>query len=52
VDTLADPEHEEHEERLEWLGLEAAGPVRTRPAFEPVQVNRDLADLATVLVNN
>jgi len=23
-DTLADPEHEEHEERLEWLGLEAA----------------------------
>jgi len=33
-----------------------AGPGGGRPvrpaAFEPVQVNRDLADLATVLVNN
>jgi hypothetical protein len=44
VEILADPQHPEHEERLEWLGLEDA--TQFDPAaFDPVEVNRALAKL-------
>ncbi len=36
-------------ERLEWLGLDSAGQFDPA-AFDPAQVNMDLADLAAVLV--
>ncbi|MFE2970646.1 hypothetical protein ACFXKC_44945 [Streptomyces sp. NPDC059340] len=40
MEILADPEHEEHHERLEWLALDSA------------EANRNLADLATALEKN
>jgi len=51
VEILSDPEHDEHYERLEWLGLDSADQFDPA-AFDPAEVNRDLADLATVLVKN
>lgn len=44
VEVLADPQHPEHEERLEWLGLDDAS--RFDPAaFDVDEVNRALAKL-------
>jgi hypothetical protein len=44
IEILADPAHEEHQERLEWLGLTAAN--QFDPAtFDPGQVNQRLRDL-------
>jgi hypothetical protein len=39
---LTDPEHEEHQERLEWLGLDSADQFDPA-AFDPAQVNTALA---------
>ncbi len=49
VEILADPEHDEHAERLEWLGLDSAD------EFDPATVDRDavieaLSGMATILV--
>jgi hypothetical protein len=46
VEILGDPGHKE---RLEWLGLDSADQLDPA-AFDPAQVNKDLADLAAVLV--
>jgi hypothetical protein len=44
IEILADPEHEEHQERLEWLGLDSAG--RFDPAaFDLAQANDALSRL-------
>jgi hypothetical protein len=44
VQVLADPGHPEHQERLEWLGLESAADFQ--PArFDPAEVSRALAEL-------
>lgn len=44
IEILADPEHPEHEERLEWLGLDSAS--QFDPAvFDVDEVNRALAKL-------
>jgi hypothetical protein len=44
IEILADPEHEEHQERLEWLGLDSAG--RFDPAaFDLAQANKALSRL-------
>jgi Plasmid pRiA4b ORF-3-like protein len=51
VEILTDPEHEEHQERLEWLGLESAG--RFDPtAFDLSHANDALSGLATVLIKD
>jgi hypothetical protein len=51
IEILADPEHEEHQDRLEWLGLDSAG--RFDPAaFDLVQINGALSGLATVLIKD
>ncbi|MFC9848665.1 plasmid pRiA4b ORF-3 family protein [Streptomyces sp. NPDC060223] len=51
IEILADPAHEEHEDRLEWLGLDSAD--QFDPAvFDAAQVNSVLSALATVLVKN
>jgi len=45
-EALADPEHPDHEERLEWMGL--ADPAEFDPAaFDPDEVNRALAEVGT-----
>jgi Plasmid pRiA4b ORF-3-like protein len=49
VEILADPAHEEHEERLEWLGLSSADKFDPA-AFDLQEVNSALSALATVLV--
>jgi len=49
VEILADPAHEEHQERLEWLGLNSADEFDPA-AFDLAKVNSALAALATVLV--
>jgi Plasmid pRiA4b ORF-3-like protein len=42
IEVLADPRHEEHQERLEWLGLDS--PDQFDPAaFDPAQANAALA---------
>ncbi|MFD9430881.1 plasmid pRiA4b ORF-3 family protein [Streptomyces sp. NPDC060002] len=51
IEILADPRHEEHEDRLEWLGLDSADQFDPA-AFEAAQVNSALSALATVLVKN
>ncbi|MFJ7911342.1 plasmid pRiA4b ORF-3 family protein [Kitasatospora sp. NPDC096204] len=51
VEILADPGHEEHEERLEWLGLESADQFDPA-AFDLDETNTALAGHATVLVPN
>ncbi|WP_097223801.1 plasmid pRiA4b ORF-3 family protein [Streptomyces sp. OV198] len=51
IEILADPRHEEHEDRLEWLGLDSAD--QFDPAtFDAAQANSALSALATVLVKN
>jgi Plasmid pRiA4b ORF-3-like protein len=49
VEILADPAHEEHQERLEWLGLNSVDEFDPA-AFDLAKVNSALAALATVLV--
>ncbi|MFF8883156.1 plasmid pRiA4b ORF-3 family protein [Streptomyces flaveolus] len=51
VEILADPQHEEHEDRLEWLSLDSADQFDPT-AFDAAQVNSALSALATVLVKN
>lgn len=49
LEILADPTHEEHHERLEWLGLDTAADFD--PAhFDPTETNEALADHAKVLI--
>ncbi|UGQ15008.1 plasmid pRiA4b ORF-3 family protein [Yinghuangia sp. ASG 101] len=49
IEVLSDPSHGEHEERLEWLGLDSAD--EFDPAvFDTAEVNKALSSLATVLV--
>jgi hypothetical protein len=51
IEILTDPKHEEHQERLEWLGLDS--PSQFDPsAFDPTQANTALAGLATILIKN
>ena len=49
VEVLADPSHDEHEERLEWLGLESAAEFDPG-AFDLAEVNTALSGLAKVMV--
>jgi hypothetical protein len=42
LEVLAHPDHEEHEERLEWLGLEHAGEFDPE-AFDPDQISKALS---------
>ncbi|MEU8683471.1 plasmid pRiA4b ORF-3 family protein [Streptomyces sp. NPDC048611] len=49
IEILADPAHEEHEDRLEWLGLDSADQFDPA-AFDTAEVNPALSDLATVLI--
>lgn len=51
IEILADPNHEEHEDRLEWLGLDSADQFDPA-AFDPARVNSALSARATVLVKN
>ncbi|MGW2354364.1 plasmid pRiA4b ORF-3 family protein [Actinacidiphila glaucinigra] len=51
IEILADPNHEEHEDRLEWLGLDSADQFDPA-AFNAAEVNTALSALATVLVKN
>jgi hypothetical protein len=51
VEILADPRHEEHKDRLEWLGLDSADQFDPA-AFDTVQVDSALSALAAVLVKN
>ncbi|GAA2631992.1 plasmid pRiA4b ORF-3 family protein [Streptomyces vastus] len=51
IEILADPRHEEHEDRLEWLGLDSADQFDPA-AFDAAQVNSALSALATVMVKN
>jgi hypothetical protein len=49
LEILADPHHDEHTDRVQWLGLDSAG--EFDPAlFSLAQTNEQLARLATVLV--
>ena len=50
IDILADPRHDEHQERLEWLGLDSADQFDPA-AFDAAQVNDALSSLTAVLVN-
>ena len=45
LEILADPQHEEHEERLEWLGLESAEEFDPA-AFDLAEINEDLGAAA------
>lgn len=51
VQILADPTHEDHVERLEWLGLDSAGQFDP-DAFDLAGVNTALSGFATVPVKN
>ena len=42
IEVLADPRHEEHQERLEWLGLDSADQFDPA-AFDPAEANTALA---------
>ncbi|MFD4977911.1 plasmid pRiA4b ORF-3 family protein [Streptomyces sp. NPDC058424] len=49
IEILADPSHDEHEERLEWLGMNTAD--QFDPAeFDLAEVNKALSDYQSVLV--
>jgi hypothetical protein len=48
---LADPRHEEHQDRLEWLGLDSADQFDPA-AFDTAQANSALSALATVPVKS
>jgi hypothetical protein len=45
LEILADTRHEEHEERLEWLGIDSAAEFDPA-AFDLAEINRQLAALA------
>ena len=51
LEILTDPDHEEHQERLEWLGLDSADQFDPA-AFDPAQANTALAGLAAVLIKD
>ncbi|MFI6390654.1 plasmid pRiA4b ORF-3 family protein [Nonomuraea sp. NPDC050540] len=51
LEILADPHHEEHEDRLEWLGLDSADEFNPT-AFDVARANTALSGLATVLIKN
>lgn len=51
LEILADPKHEEHEDRLEWLGLDAADQFDPT-AFDLARTNTALSSLATVLIKD
>ena len=51
VEILSDPKHEEHQERLEWLGLGSADQFDPA-AFNLDQANTALASLAAILVKD
>ena len=46
LEALADPSHEEHHERLEWLGLNSAGQFDPA-AFDLAETNTALSNLTT-----
>ncbi|MER7131304.1 plasmid pRiA4b ORF-3 family protein [Streptosporangium saharense] len=48
MEILADPEHEEHEERLEWLGLDSADQFDPA-AFDLSETNAALSHLVPVI---
>ena len=49
LEILSDPNHEEHEDRLEWLGLDSADQFDPA-AFDLAGTNTALSSLATVLI--
>ncbi|MFE5595104.1 plasmid pRiA4b ORF-3 family protein [Streptomyces sp. NPDC056549] len=51
IEILADPHHDEHEERLEWLGLDTADQFDPA-AFDLTEVNKALADYQSVPISN
>ncbi|MFF4412398.1 plasmid pRiA4b ORF-3 family protein [Streptosporangium sp. NPDC001559] len=51
MEILADPEHEEHEDRLEWLGLDSADQFDPT-AFDLDQTNTALSPLASVVIKD
>jgi hypothetical protein len=51
IEILADPTHEEHKERLEWLGLDS-GDEFDPAAFDAAEVSEDLSRLAKVLIKS
>jgi hypothetical protein len=51
IEILTDPQHEEHQDRLEWLGLDSAGQFDLA-AFDLAQANKALSGLSTVLVKD
>lgn len=51
IEILADLHHEEHEDRLERLGLDSADQFDPA-AFDTAEVNSALSALGTVLVKN
>lgn len=51
LEILTDPAHEEHQDRLDWLGLDSADQFDPA-AFDTAQANTALSDLAAVHVSN
>lgn len=51
IEILADPGHEEHDERLEWLGLDTAEQFAPA-AFDLAEVNNALSGFAAILIAN
>ncbi|MFG2586578.1 plasmid pRiA4b ORF-3 family protein [Streptomyces malaysiensis] len=51
IEILANPHHEEHEDRLEWLGLDSADQFDPA-AFDAARANSALSALAAVLVKS
>ncbi|MEU4091587.1 plasmid pRiA4b ORF-3 family protein [Streptomyces sp. NPDC026673] len=51
IEILADPGHEEHDERLEWLGLDTVDQFDPA-AFDLAQVNSALSGFAAILIEN
>ena len=51
IEILTDPEDEEHQDRLEWLGLDSADQFDPQ-AFDPAQANTALVNLATILIKD
>ncbi|WP_327241116.1 plasmid pRiA4b ORF-3 family protein [Streptomyces sp. NBC_01320] len=51
IEILADPGHEEHDERLEWLGLDTADQFDPA-AFDLAEVNSALSGFAAILIEN
>ncbi|MGW6485393.1 plasmid pRiA4b ORF-3 family protein [Streptomyces sp. NPDC055059] len=51
IEILADPAHEEHDDRLEWLGLDPADQFDPA-AFDLAEVNTALSGYTAVLIKN